>query len=98
MLNSEDYPSWLCSQCALATNGRLPTMACFHMDICGVCNEWKSVTEPRDYGYPKVKVYWNKKNILEELNKVKLLYEKEGNNFAANEVQERINRENKEKA
>jgi hypothetical protein len=60
------------------------------MNICGVCNKWKCVTQPRDYGYPKIKGVWNKIIILKELNRVKELYEKEGNNYAATTIQERV--------
>jgi len=30
-------------------------ICCWHMEICPVCGERKSVTEPRDFGYPKYK-------------------------------------------
>lgn len=50
----KDYPQWVCCSCAEANGGKFPQghTATFHMDTCGWCNQWKAVTEPRDYRYP----------------------------------------------
>lgn len=49
----KNYPQWVCSTCAIMAGGRSPQCATFHNDTCEVCGEFKTVTEPRDYGYPK---------------------------------------------
>lgn len=48
------YPGWVCSPCAKAAGGVFPDghLATFHYDHCHVCGHWRSVTEPRDFGYP----------------------------------------------
>jgi len=52
-----NYPPWTCSDCAYKAGGKWKDkhIATFHQNICPVCGELKSVTEPRDYGYPKYK-------------------------------------------
>lgn len=51
------YPDWVCEDCAKKAGGRLPKVnaTTWHNDICGVCEEEKVVTEPRDYRYPYFK-------------------------------------------
>lgn len=48
------YPDWVCSDCG-AKHGKRPKGnphgATYHNGQCGVCFEWKSVTEPRDFGH-----------------------------------------------
>lgn len=53
-----DYPSWICSDCAklVSCHSTYSILATFHEGICDVCLKEKSVTEPRDYGYPDVKI------------------------------------------
>jgi len=53
--NNKEYPTWVCSDCARDTGATWPKghVATFHMGICDVCNHNKSVTEPRDWGYPR---------------------------------------------
>lgn len=48
------YPTWVCFECAQKVGGKFPEghLATWHIDICDVCKETKSVTEPRDFGYP----------------------------------------------
>ncbi len=48
-----NYPTWVCHGCAIKYGGNAPSMATYHDNICDICGELKSVTEPRDYGYPK---------------------------------------------
>lgn len=50
---NQDYPSWVCGVCAENAGGKLKGVATFHVDECGICGSTTSVTEPRDYGYPK---------------------------------------------
>jgi len=47
------YPAWICANCG-DKYGKMPQghIATWHEDTCGWCGEVKSVTEPRDYGYP----------------------------------------------
>ena len=51
------YPEWICSSCAEQNGGKMPEthLACWHFDECGVCGYRKAVTQPRDFGYPKIK-------------------------------------------
>lgn len=45
------YPEWICHDCAIVwCRGRTPGIATWHEDTCGVCQQTKLVTEPRDYG------------------------------------------------
>ena len=43
------YPTWVCSECAMAEGGKRPALAAFHPGICDICLKEKMVTEPRDY-------------------------------------------------
>ena len=90
-MHDDDYPDWICSPCAYNAGGKVKgqIITC-HYNICDICNEFTSVSEPRDYGYPKVKSNFNKAKILGELEYVKSIYIKEGNISAANELDERI--------
>ena len=45
------YPEWICDLCAGAAGKRLRGLATFHPDVCSLCGETRSVTEPRDYGH-----------------------------------------------
>jgi hypothetical protein len=60
-------PFCICSECASKVAKRMPTCATFYTDICDVCCEWKSVTHPRNYGYPKVLSDRDKSKILKNL-------------------------------
>lgn len=55
VMEKDDYPSWICSECAEANGGRWPKghVATFHNGTCGWCNQTAGVTEPRDWCYPK---------------------------------------------
>jgi len=60
---SEDlkYPSWTCRDCAIKAKGKHHGgCSTWHLGACDVCGEEKSVTEPRDFGYPKFKGHANK--------------------------------------
>jgi hypothetical protein len=91
MSRDNGYPDWICKECAKMGNGRIPTLATFHDNICGVCNEWKNVTEPRDYGYPNVKSNWNKEKIISELKKAIALYIVVGDKISSEIISDRIN-------
>ena len=90
MISSDDMPAWICSDCAAKVTSRKPCCACYHMDICEVCNEWKEVTQPRDYGYPKVKPMYDKVKILTNLENVKRLYIEKGENYEAEQIEKKI--------
>ena len=47
-----EEPSWVCLDCANKRGARIPQGHCFtsHIGICGICQEEKEVTEPRDFG------------------------------------------------
>lgn len=55
MTKYKPYPVWVCHDCAIKSGGRQPGIATYHENICDVCGEKKSVTQPRDYGYPRFK-------------------------------------------
>lgn len=47
-----EYPNTICFDCGVKYGKPKGYAATFHIGICGWCGETKSVTEPRDYGYP----------------------------------------------
>lgn len=58
----ELYGSWICSDCGLKYGSRIPSCSTFHYDFCDYCNEYASVTESRDFGYPVLPV----RNVYDE--------------------------------
>jgi len=58
MKKLKPYPAWVCIDCAknALTQDALKklegSLSTFHYGMCGICEKEKSVTEPRDYGYP----------------------------------------------
>ena len=67
-MNQVNYPHWVCHACASESGASVADLATFHEDICDVCNDWKSVTESRDYGYPKDLLRsWDPDKIRKEL-------------------------------
>lgn len=54
-----NYPRWVCRDCALQANGRTTDIVSVHNDICGVCADLKTVSSPRDWGYPTFEVKGN---------------------------------------
>lgn len=56
------YPTWCCYECGKNARefstkaghkvGPMILVSTYHEDTCDVCGETKSVTEPRDFGYP----------------------------------------------
>lgn len=91
-MKTDEYPVWICSDCAASAGAEMPKghVATFHPDICDVCNRWKSVTEPRDYRYPKITAKKDKTLILHELCKAGRKYRREGNDLAAHEIEQRM--------
>ena len=89
-MEASDYPLWICADCAAKVTKRKPCCACYHMDICEVCNEWKEVTQPRDYGYPNVKPMYDKVKILTNLGNVKRFYIEKGENYEAEQIEKKI--------
>jgi hypothetical protein len=51
----ENYPTWTCGKCAEEAGGRFPKdhIATYHYNICDVCGQKTTVTQPKDYGYPR---------------------------------------------
>ncbi len=47
---------WICEECALLGGGKMPEnhLAAWHLGKCDACDQKKTVTEPRDFGYPKI--------------------------------------------
>jgi hypothetical protein len=47
---------WICEECAILGGGRLPPghLSTWHIGKCDVCDHKKPITEPRDFGYPKI--------------------------------------------
>ncbi|MBU0846946.1 hypothetical protein KKH23_07110 [Patescibacteria group bacterium] len=45
-------PAWICFECAQRRGARIPEGHAYtvHVDICGICEKEKAVTEPRDFG------------------------------------------------
>ena len=57
MERANHQPSWVCQPCGLTYGARVPAVATWHKDTCGVCGARDSVTEPRDFGYLSVAWY-----------------------------------------
>jgi hypothetical protein len=55
-----DYPQWICLDCGVKYGKHKTTgyIATWHMERCGICNQLKPCTEPRDFGH--LKEGWNK--------------------------------------
>jgi len=55
--NTSAYPSWICEQCAIKNGGKYKdySISTWHIHQCGWCQEFNSVTDPRDFGYPHYK-------------------------------------------
>lgn len=51
MLVDVDQPQWVCYECGVKHGFFSPGLATWHPDTCGVCDQQKTVTEPRDFGY-----------------------------------------------
>ncbi len=50
------YPVWICRDCGLRASGNKSFLvSCYHNGKCDICKEYKAVTEPRDFFYPKFK-------------------------------------------
>lgn len=52
-----NYPfCWVCEECALVAGGKMPEnhMATWHIGKCDSCGRKQAVTDPRDFGYPKL--------------------------------------------
>ncbi|MDQ1280046.1 MAG: hypothetical protein QG670_1308 [Thermoproteota archaeon] len=52
------YPSYVCKFCAEASGGKIPEghLSCWHNGICPCCGHLRQLTEPRDFGYPKLEI------------------------------------------
>jgi hypothetical protein len=50
--NLTEEPVWVCLDCAKKRGASMPEGHCFtaHTDTCGICQQKKTVTEPRDFG------------------------------------------------
>lgn len=51
-------PLWVCNDCAQERGASMPDghIATWHGDTCGICKEYKSVTQPRDFGKDRDKL------------------------------------------
>ena len=48
------YPEFICNDCGFkASDGRKAIVSTYHMGFCDICGNWKAITEPRDFFYPK---------------------------------------------
>lgn len=60
------YPDWVCADCAKPVAKRFPSGdSTSHEGTCDVCGQKKSVTQPRDYGYPDFR------SVIEKLSQQK---------------------------
>jgi methionyl-tRNA synthetase len=52
---NKPYPQWVCQTCgSYAAQGKHKNnYSTYHEGTCEVCGHFKSITEPRDFGYPK---------------------------------------------
>lgn len=50
----DEYPHWICQECAESRGyPNICLISTWHEDHCGWCEQIKTVTQPRDYSYPK---------------------------------------------
>lgn len=49
--HKKPYPAWVCSDCGKKYGRRIPSLATYHIGVCGVCSKETMVTEPRDFGH-----------------------------------------------
>lgn len=49
----DDYPDWICLDCGLKYGKPRFSVSTYHQGTCDWCGHIKSVTQPRDFGYPK---------------------------------------------
>lgn len=57
-----EQPVWVCYDCGRKYGSFKCGIATWHTDTCGVCDEEKACTEPRDFGY-LLKGWNNKLNV-----------------------------------
>jgi hypothetical protein len=65
------YPfTWVCEECALISGGKMPedNIAAWHIGKCDACGRKKIVTDPRDFGYPRL-TKDRSTRLIQELNK-----------------------------
>jgi len=88
----ENYPSVTCTTCALIHGGKWPSdhIGSFMMDICDICNEWTTVTDPSDYSFPEFTLNRNLPKILSQCIIAFDKYKVEKNYEAANILCDRI--------
>ena len=53
VVKQRDYPVWVCYPCGDRHGFKECGIATWHDDECGICGEFASVTEPRDFGHLK---------------------------------------------
>ncbi|CAB4126509.1 hypothetical protein UFOVP80_8 [uncultured Caudovirales phage] len=64
----ENYPLWICRECAKENGGKAGSgVSSWCENICDCCNEWQLVTNPRNFGYPKVTKKRDLDKIYDEL-------------------------------
>ena len=80
-----NYPTWICSFCALENGGEVPKtreLRMDHMDICDVCNHWSYVAQPSEFNYPACTTNRNSYKIYYEIMEaIDREMEKEHSNF-----------------
>lgn len=74
MKKDEYYPSLICFDCGNKFGTVIPGHVCtLHENVCGWCQQFKAVTEPRDFKYPKfhgMNVIVNDKMPVDEIHLV----------------------------
>ena len=60
---------FICEECAILGGGKIPKdhLACWHIGKCDACSTKKLVTEPRDFGYPKI-IRCRRQRFVQSLN------------------------------
>ena len=53
-MKNEEYGVWICAECGYKYGKKVIDYSTYHYDICEYCGKITSVTEIRDWNYPKL--------------------------------------------
>ena len=57
--------NWVCANCGKKHGNYEPVAATWHLDTCDMCGRELAVTEPRDFGMPRIYTTGNQEKTHE---------------------------------